>query len=162
MLQRCYLDKFEVRNKSYAECLVCNEWLRFSNFYNWCKRQDFEGKALDKDIVNPGSKEYNPENCRFVSKTINSAIIDSDLFDRELPKGVTYDPVGNRYRAKIIIKGKVKCLGSYKDCREAAKAFAYAKREKLIAMAQEQEDEDIKSGLQKHAELSIEQFKGVA
>lgn len=51
MLQRCYSDKYKKQQPSYVGCSVCEEWLTFSNFKRWMEQQDYEGKALDKDLL---------------------------------------------------------------------------------------------------------------
>lgn len=162
MIQRCYSKQFHLKNRSYSDCEVHSDWHTFTNFYKWCVQQDYKGKALDKDIVNPGSKVYCEDNCRFVSKRVNCAIIDSDLQQRTLPKGVYFDEERKKFRARIKINGKIKTLGSFDDPVSAARAFAVAKKDKLLKLSESEQDKDIKLGILKHAELAIEQFKGAA
>lgn len=35
MLKRCYSKKELEKHPTYLECLVCSEWLTFSNFKRW-------------------------------------------------------------------------------------------------------------------------------
>lgn len=42
--------------------------------------------------------------------------------------GVTWDAAKDKWRARITVKGKRKCLGRYKSETEAAKAFDTAKQ----------------------------------
>lgn len=60
MLVRCYSPKRLEYRQSYAGCYVCDEWLTFSNFKSWMEKQDWEGKHLDKDLLQTGSKVYSP------------------------------------------------------------------------------------------------------
>lgn len=62
MLKRCYSDAYHIERPTYKDCKVCGEWLTYSNFAEWAKTQDYEGKQLDKDIITPGNKIYCPEN----------------------------------------------------------------------------------------------------
>ena len=80
MLRRCYDhgQQERSRGKSYADCYVCERWLRLSNFAKDIKRldgySDWESKVgycLDKDIRNPGNKVYSPTTCCFVPYTDN-------------------------------------------------------------------------------------------
>jgi len=50
MLTRCYYQKRLDIRPSYEECIVCEEWLTFSNFKKWTEQQDWEDKQLDKDF----------------------------------------------------------------------------------------------------------------
>ena len=72
MLVRGYSRKLKDRHKTYEECYVCEEWLRFSNFKAWMEQQDWEGKQLDKDLLVIGNKLYSPSTCCFVSRQVNS------------------------------------------------------------------------------------------
>lgn len=72
MLERCYSDKFHVRQSTYIGCEVCDEWLTFSNFKRWMMVQDWQGKQLDKDIRVKGNKIYSPNTCLFVTKAENT------------------------------------------------------------------------------------------
>jgi len=52
---------------------VCNEWRSdFKKFHDWAISNGWQkGLELDKDIINPGSKMYCPENCCFVTHKKN-------------------------------------------------------------------------------------------
>lgn len=57
-------------NKTYKRGVtICDEWLTFSNFRAWVIQQDWVGKCLDKDLKR--GKQYNPENCCFISTELN-------------------------------------------------------------------------------------------
>ncbi|MCX2693707.1 hypothetical protein OO256_22145 [Pseudomonas sp. DCB_CB] len=56
MLERCYSEKFQIRNPTYQDCSASSDWLAFSSFRAWMSRQDHEGKHLDKDLLVPGNK----------------------------------------------------------------------------------------------------------
>lgn len=73
MLRRCYSEVFHKNQVNYQGCVVCENWLTFSNFKSWMETQDWQGKELDKDILGNG-KLYSPETCCFVSKELNSFI----------------------------------------------------------------------------------------
>jgi hypothetical protein len=67
--------------------------------------QDWEGKALDKDIIKEGNKEYGPETCRYVTQTTNSTLAQQGrkrLKDFDLPRGITrYEHGGKRFQAVV-------------------------------------------------------------
>ena len=70
MMARCYNNK----KKSYKHyggrgIKVCDEWHDINNFIKWCEKNGFEkDKQLDRIDNN---KNYSPDNCRFVTPTIN-------------------------------------------------------------------------------------------
>ncbi|MDM5075951.1 hypothetical protein [Aeromonas media] len=72
MLKRCYYTKNTV---SYTPAVVCDEWLRFSNFLAWWKNNYVPGLELDKDqeCLMRGLKVsiYSPETCRYIPKWLN-------------------------------------------------------------------------------------------
>ncbi|WP_139041175.1 hypothetical protein [Aeromonas salmonicida] len=72
MLKRCYYTKNTV---SYTPAVVCDEWLRFSNFLAWWKNNYVPGLELDKDqeCMMRGFKisVYSPETCRYIPKWLN-------------------------------------------------------------------------------------------
>lgn len=81
MLRRCYDKAQHARNrgKTYADCVVCEDWMIYSNFENDIKKlagfaQWYDGNdmQLDKDILGDG-KEYNRRNCCFVPREVNMA-----------------------------------------------------------------------------------------
>lgn len=100
MLTRCY-NKNEIRkHPSYAECSVCESWLLFSNFKQWMEQQDWEGKDLDKDLLVKGNKVYSPETCCFISREINTFMIDRGAGRGDYLLGVTFVKKKKLYRAR--------------------------------------------------------------
>ncbi len=103
MLKRCYSEDFQEKYPSYKDCIVCKEWLTYSNFKDWCVAyENREGISvgdyqLDKDILSE-SKIYSPKNCILVTKQINSFIIEKSR-DKGLPTGVCY----NTQRGKLSV-----------------------------------------------------------
>ena len=87
MLERCYNGK----NENYKDCTVCKDWLLFSNFEKWMKKQDWHGKELDKDILVLGNKIYSPETCIFVDSSINLLIGNSGKRKGKFPIGVYFN-----------------------------------------------------------------------
>tara|TARA_R110002012_G_scaffold49804_2_gene128784 strand:- start:43838 stop:44800 length:963 start_codon:yes stop_codon:yes gene_type:complete len=105
MLQRCY--KTSAKDRSYSDCVVCEEWHNLKNFHDWYKGQENSGYyqkgfQLDKDILNPKAKEYSPENCRLVPEAINSFTNNnSDSRKTNLPSGVSWKAKNNKYQVAI-------------------------------------------------------------
>lgn len=66
MKYRCYGKKYKqpeyYKNKN---IIVCDQWKKFDNFYEWAKDKYFEGSSIDRIDVNGN---YEPSNCRFVDK----------------------------------------------------------------------------------------------
>lgn len=73
MMQRCYNKKHQTDNRpTYIGCTVIEKWHVFSVFKKWMETQDWEGNALDKDILFYGNKIYSPKTCVFVNQMTNS------------------------------------------------------------------------------------------
>lgn len=107
MMQRCYSEKFHIKNPTYKNVIVCERWLSFQNFcediqyiqgYNDWKNNN--GYELDKDTLcskmSIEPKIYSPETCLFVNKKTNV----SESTSRNNLTGLTYigiSPDGNQY-----------------------------------------------------------------
>lgn len=73
MKYRCY-NKNSKSYKTYGEkgIKVCNEWLNsFESFYKWAINNGYQNNLTIDRIKN--SKGYSPDNCRWVTKSFNSA-----------------------------------------------------------------------------------------
>ena len=95
MLERCYSERLQEIRPTYKGCSAHPEWLYFMNFRKWMEKQDWQGKALDKDLLIEGNKVYSPETCAFVDQTTNSFTNNYERGRGEYPLGVhMYKPTG--------------------------------------------------------------------
>jgi hypothetical protein len=133
MKMRCTNPGYQEKHPSYMDIQVCDDWLSFSNFTNWMKTQDYDGKVLDKDILSifTDTKEYSPDNCAFISPQLNSYFV---LRDRA--RGPYYLGVGiDRRKTKQYSAscnngtGRSVFLGYFNTPEEAHKAWQLAKWE---------------------------------
>ena len=135
MLRRCYGSKELERNKSYKDCIVCQEWLNFQNFAEWYEKNYYEipGEvmALDKDILFKDNKTYSPDTCVFVPQKINTLFTKCDATRGDLPIGVSYDKTQKKYEARC----KSKYLGRYNTPEEAFQAYKQFKEAYIKKMA---------------------------
>ena len=152
MLRRVYSPRSLAKYPTYADCSVCEEWLLFSNFKAWMETQDWEGKCLDKDIIRPGNKHYSPETCCFIEHRTNLLITRKQRDRGRWPIGVSYHTRANAFYAHCRIPGKgTTHLGTFKTPEDAHRAYVAKKVEILHAVAFEQTDPRIASGLRAHA-----------
>jgi len=146
MIDRCYSRKIQKIQPWYSDCYVCDEWLIFSNFKKWMTKQDWKGKALDKDILIQGSKVYSPDTCFFIPTYLNNLLIQKKESKRKRLSGVSYDPRTKRFMASCSIYSKqlhVGCFGTEIEAHEAYKKVKYAH----IRRVAEDFQEPIKSAL---------------
>lgn len=153
MLQRCYSEKFLDKNPTYRGCRVGTSWKWFTNFKSWMKNQDWKGKSLDKDIIVPDNKVYSEETCAFISRQVNTVLIDSGKKRGEHPRGVSYCNKYKLFKSECNLKGKNKFLGYFNTPEEASATYSDYKYELLVELAKEQEDTRVKKGLLQHANL---------
>ena len=133
MLERCYDEKFQIKQPTYMGCKVCKEWLNFQNFADWYYKNyykiDNEKMCLDKDILVKGNKIYSPETCVFVPHNINILFIERDKCRGSFPIGVSYHKQHNKYSSNCHVynfdtsKSKLKHLGYYETPEEAFKVY---------------------------------------
>lgn len=91
MILRCY----SVSNDVYKNCTVCDKWHNYQNFAEWCNNNYYEipneKMQLDKDILHKSNKIYSPENCVFVSQSINKLFTKCDKARGNYLIGVNYN-----------------------------------------------------------------------
>lgn len=117
MLNRCYDKKHHIKHPSYANCSVCEEWLRFSNFKMWFDANYIDGCYLDKDILVKGNKVYSPQTCCFVPREINNVIENARSRRGNTPMGV-FERNG-RYLSYVRVNGKRIYLGTFDTIEQA-------------------------------------------
>jgi hypothetical protein len=149
MLERCYSEKFHIKQPTYIGCSVFEEWLTFSNFKRWMQTQDWEGKQLDKDLLFKGNKIYSPDTCIFVSKEVNSFLTERGACRGKYPIGVSYkkksewmvNELSKPYVAQVSDgTGKTTYLGIFATPEEAHQVWLKAKIELAKELAAEQTD----------------------
>ena len=118
MLKRCYCDKDQIKNPTYKDCYVCDDWLKFSVFSEWMIKQNWRGKQLDKDLMIDGNKMYSPDTCVFVDSQVNSLFSNTNS-----SKGFRKSKNGERFEVRCRSEGKEVYLGSFEDAIAAKKAY---------------------------------------
>lgn len=103
---------------------ICQRWLEpegvgFLNFVEDMSPSYQEGFELDR-TDNMG--DYSPDNCRWVSNSINQANKRKKLCTICKYKGVSLTRSG-KYSARVSIKGRGIYVGVYNDERSAAEAY---------------------------------------
>lgn len=146
MIQRCYSKEYQSRFPTYKGCSVCSEWLLFSNFKRWMKKQDWKGKQLDKDLLIFGNKEYSPDACIFVSVAINSLVLHPSKSKSKYPLGVYKCNSSGLYVAQCKKQNKPICIGRFKTPELAFDAYKKYKY-KLIRDIANQQVEPLKTAL---------------
>jgi len=152
MLQRCYSEKYATKNPTYINCIVCDEWLTFSNFKKWMKKQDWAGKQLDKDLLVLSNKIYSPETCIFVSQHINDLLLDCGSRSGKYPQGVSYYKRDGSYEVKCRVEHSSRFLGRYPTICEAKLVYKKAKAKEIRRIAELQADSRLKKALHTHAD----------
>lgn len=110
---------------------VCSEWEDFSAFRSWALSHNYaEGLQIDRRN-NDGN--YSPENCRFVSSTINAQ---NKRLIRKTNKtgfaGVSWHQQAKKYACSMRLKGHPPLYRHYPTARAAAVARdAYVLRHEL-------------------------------
>ena len=131
MLKRCYYERYQEKQPTYKGCYVCNEWLTFSVFKEWMEGQDWEGKELDKDLLDGKNKEYSPDKCVFVSNVLNKFVIDSGRARGEHMIGVSFYKLNGKFRSSCQnpITKKNETLGYFTSEMDAHLAWRARKLE---------------------------------
>lgn len=136
LLIRVYCEKHNAKHPAYKDVTVCEEWLNFQNFAEWCEQDvyfnlvDEKGirYQLDKDILVKGNKIYSPETCCFVPSILNSLIVSCGSKRGVYPVGVSLQKHNNTFLSQIRKEGSRKYrLGSFSTPEEAFQAYKESK-----------------------------------
>lgn len=155
IMRRCYSSNYHIKNPSYVDCNVCEEWHRFSNFKEWMMNQDWKEKELDKDILVPGNKVYSPDTCVFIDKKVN------ELFSKKNKhsvRGVSYCERLKKYivRGSIVFDSEKKSryLGCYDTLEEANRVSCESRRHYVVSIANKQKDQRVRDAILKLVEIN--------
>jgi len=127
---RCYSNKGLIKDKTYIQVELCEEWKNAQSFISWYNdnfKTYMSDWHLDKDILVKGNKIYSPETCCFVPQELNSLFVKNNKIRGKYPIGVHYLKNQNRYKTSMKIDGKTKYLGTFDTSEEAFQAYKTAK-----------------------------------
>jgi hypothetical protein len=122
MLYRCYKPEHkQYKNYGARGIFVCDEWRNsFDTFFNWSLNNGWsEGLQIDRINNNDG---YCPENCRFVSREINSRNTRKMKNNKSGYTGINLNKANNTYTSIVYADGINVCLGSFNTIEEALTA----------------------------------------
>ena len=148
ILKRCYSSKYHARRHTYIGCTISEEWKLFSKFKFWMETQDWEGKALDKDLLINGNKVYSKDACIFADNRVNTLLNDNGSVRGKYPIGVYFHKPSGKFKAQCKDgTGSQKSLGYYTDSDQAHQVFCAYKAKVVAQVASEQTDERLKKRL---------------
>ena len=154
MIQRCYSPSYSRKYPAYKDCSVHQDWYLFSTFRKWMCSQDWEGRALDKDLIVYGNKVYSHTTCVFILRSTNMTLIDKHTQGRTLLRGVYYS--WNKFRVQTGDGGKSKYLGAYSTEIEAHNVWRVHKAGQLYDVANNEVDARVQEALRTRArELEV-------
>lgn len=139
MLNRCYSDKFHLKQPTYLDCVVCDEWLDFQAFADWMTGSDYHDTdyQLDKDIIVRGSKIYSPDTCSFIPQEINKLLNSRSSAVGVNPLGVTFKKRCKAFVAQLRVNGYKTYLGAFKCPNKAHQAYVVAREAYVKEVANE-------------------------
>ncbi len=124
MMTRVYSGRYP----SYAETTVDPSWHKFSVFKSWMEKQDWEGLALDKDILGDGTI-YSEATCRFIPHYLNMLLAGCYQTSDSLI-GTTYKKALGKYQAACG-GGRNKWIGCFHKQEDAHRAWQIRKAEDI-------------------------------
>lgn len=140
MIKRSYDEKFHIRQPTYKDSTIAEEWLNFQNYGKW-----FEGVynpetmkkwSLDKDIISKGNKTYSPETCVLVPIEINNLFTKRQNCRGEYPIGVAKRRIGKKFTAQMSTPYKsTPYIGDYETPEEAFYAYKKEKEQHIKIIA---------------------------
>ena len=102
---------------------ICDDWKNdFKSFYDWSMSNGYEeNKGLSIDRID-NDENYEPSNCRWVTRTIQCRNQRIQKNNKTGYKGVVYHKSTGKYQASVK-DGKQKYLGLYPTAVEGAIAY---------------------------------------
>ena len=101
---------------------ICEEWKNdFMSFYDWAMSNGYSDELSIDRIDNDGN--YEPNNCRWVTQTIQTRNQRIYKNNSSGYKGVIYDKTICKYRVRIGVNGKRIHLGYFITPEEGAIAY---------------------------------------
>lgn len=131
MMKRCYSPKYTLEHPTYRNCVVCKDWLTYSNFEEWYLSQpnhSKDGYELDKDLLSGSSKIYSPDTCCLLPKKINTMISTPSQTREGLPCGVYQRDNGSCF---IVYGGKQ----TFPSIEEAHKEYLHRRYNAIVCKA---------------------------
>jgi hypothetical protein len=118
MKQRCYNKKCTEYSRYGAKGItVCNEWLHNPEvFIEWANNNGYK-ETLTIDRINPKGN-YQPDNCRWADKRVQSCNRDTSRLNKSGFTGVMQ--CGSKWTAYLKINKKNIHLGNFSTPEEAA------------------------------------------
>ena len=119
-MQRCYSEEVHKNKSYYIPCTVDIEWLNFSNYREWHKKNSMGDRKvdLDKDVLVPGNTVYGTETCTLIPHFTNT-IFES----RGLETNIVLNNDTGKYDVTMSILGAKKEVGSFDTHEEAQKGY---------------------------------------
>ena len=114
----------------YIGCTMSENFKDFQFFVEWHIKQvgfEFSGYTIDKDILIKGNKEYHESRCVLVPQALNNFFI-THLNKKDLPQGVSYYSLSEKFRSTITSFGKCIHIGLYGTPQEAHNAYNKQKK----------------------------------
>lgn len=130
MIRRAYSREFP----TYLSVSVVEDWKLFSNFKAWMEVQDWEGKELDKDIIQREGNVYSENTCAFVPRYLNMVLVGCKEKQGIYPLGVSFRQPTNQMVGAYMKPYQAACggnkskyIGTYFTVEEAHKAWQETK-----------------------------------
>lgn len=130
ILERCYCPKWKLRQPTYNNCYMSENFKNFQWFAEWCQSQKGfhnKGWAIDKDVLVKGNKIYSEDMCVFIPRILNNLITKRESSRGEYPIGVHFYKRYNKFCSTFKKNSKTKFIGYYTTIEEAFNAYKKTK-----------------------------------
>lgn len=140
MLYRCYMEEFHNRSPHYKDCVVSENFLNYSYFYEWYNDNNLSKDhsfQLDKDLITKGNKLYSEENCVMLPVRINNTLIRKESVRGKHPIGVYWASQMNKFGSCVGFDNRNIALGYFDNELDAFNAYKAAKELRIKQLAEE-------------------------
>ena len=122
IIKRCYYVTHDnYKNYGGRGITICDEWKNdFNEFLKWSLNNGYKPQLQIDRINNDGN--YEPNNCRFVTKEQNAVNTRLSSANKSGFKGVVFHKEKNKWKSQIIWNRQYYFLGYYIDIEDAKQA----------------------------------------
>lgn len=139
ILERCYSENKQRKSPQYIGCSVAEEWHNFQTFADWFVQEytvNRRGWHLDKDLLVKGNKVYSEATCALLPQELNNVLISQRSRRGGTPRGVSYEPRTNSFRATCAGYGNNNFLGRFATPEEAFNTYKVYKENYVKSVAE--------------------------
>lgn len=142
ILYRCYIDAHHIKNPTYKDCTMSDNFKSYSYFYEWYNENNLSRNDefhVDKDLLVRGNKVYSEDTCLLLPQRINATLNLKNSVRGKYPLGVYWASKMGKFGSCVRFDNRNIALGYFDNEYDAFLAYKEAKEHRIKQLANEYE-----------------------